>query len=266
MQIEKDGQLMIGHNIVDVIIAPPDKPQASLILEAASILNKDPYETRLLLTGEIPKIVAHYESTQEAELIAKRLKGLGLVAIVCNDEKLRVPSSSSFTAHTLNLGDKEVTFWDKTGQTRKLVSKDVFLILKGRIRAYTGKGVTKTRMKFNLPATLLIGGFPVWSKVKEETKDASVEEQHFVSLYGQMSPEPIIEILESYFDFSPLGSKIAPSSSTNLNTLTVELRNAFPKALFDDRLSSRTQGIEIELNSKLIYLYYQAVSNPNLST
>ncbi len=153
---------MIGHDIVHVLIAPPDKLQISLIMEAASILNKDPYEIRLLLTGNIPKLIAHYRSTQEAELVTKRLKALGLVVVVCSDAELRESSSTRFRAHTLKSGDKEVTFWDKAGQMRKIESKDVFLILKGRIQTYIDKEVTKTRMKFNLPATLLTGGFPVW--------------------------------------------------------------------------------------------------------
>ncbi len=264
---------MIGHDIVHVLITPPDKLEIRLIMEAASILNKDPYETRLLLTGKIPKLIAHYQSTQEAELITNHLKALGLVAVVCSDTQLRESSSTRFRAHTLSLGDKEVTFWDKTGQMRKIEPKDVLLILKGRIQTYSDKEVTNTRMKFNLPATLLTGGFPVWRKVKEKTKDTSKEVGYFVRLYDQMSLEPRVEIFENYFDFSSLGSKIAPSSFTNLNSIIAELRNAFPRAVFDDRLiqplgmslSSVTQGNEIELNCKLTYLYYQAVSSLNSS-
>jgi peptidyl-tRNA hydrolase len=259
---------MVGHDIVHVLIAPPDTLEINLVKEAASILNRDPYETRLLLSGKIPKIVAHYQTVQEAELIAKRLKTLGLVAVVCSDMELREFPSGRFRAHTLRLGDRDVTFWDKGGQTKKLETKDVFLILEGRIHTYTDKEVTNTRMKFNLPATLLTGGFPVWSKVKEKTKGTSVEVGYFVRLYDRMSLEPRVEIFENYFDFSSLESKIASSSFINLDSIIAELRNTFPRAIFDDRLAkpfgtsmaSATQGDEIELNCKLIYLYYQAVS------
>ncbi len=265
---------MIEHDIIHVLVTPPDKLQISLVMEAASIINKDPYETRLLLTGKIPKLIAHYQSLQEAELIAKRLKALSLVAVVCSETELRESVSTRFRAYTLVLGGKEVTFWDKAGQMRKIEPKDVFLILKGRIQTYTTKEVTKTRMKFSLPITLLTGGFPVWRRAKDKTNDTSIEVGYFMKLYDRISLGPRVEISENYFDFSSLGPKIAPSSFTNLNSIITELRNAFPQAIFDDRLvqplgtslSSTTQGDEIELNCKLIYLYYQAVNSLSSST
>jgi hypothetical protein len=260
---------MVVSDIMHVLIAPPANIEINLVKEAASILSKDPYETRLLLSGKIPKLIAHYQSIQEAQLVAKHLKALGLVVVVCSDTELHKPPSAGFMPHTLKLGDREVTFWDKSGQMKKLEAKDVFLLLKGRFQTPTDKEVTNTSIKFSLPATLLTGGIPVWRKVKETTKNTFIEEGYFVRLYERMSPEPVVEIFENYFDFSSLGSKLSPSSFTNLNSIIAELRNAFQKAAFDDRLvesigtsmSSDTQWDDIELNCKLIYLYHQAVIN-----
>ncbi len=260
---------MVASDIVHVLVAPPDNIETNLVKQVAVIINKDPYETRLLLSGKIPKLIAHYQSTQEADLVAKRLKTLGLVAVVCSDMELHKSPSAGFRAHALRLGDRKVTFWNKAGQTKIMESKDVFLILRGKLQTLTDKEVTNTRMKFNLPVTLLTGGFPVWSKVKETTKNTLIEEGYFVRLYDRLSLEPVVEIFENYFDFSSLGSKIAPSSFTNLNSLIAELRNTFPRAVFDDRLvqpsgtsmSSATQWDDVELNCKLIYLYHQAVSS-----
>ena len=259
---------MVANDIVHILVAPPDTLETNLVKEAAGILKKDPYETRLLLSGKIPKLIAHYPSTQEAELIAKRLKALGLVAVVCNDGELRKSPPTMFSAHALRLEDGEVTFWDKGGRMIKMESKDVFLILKGKLQASTGKEVTKTSSKFNLPATLLTG-VPIWRKVQETTKETAVDAGYFVRLYDRMSLEPRVEIFENYFDFSSLGSKIAPSSLINLNRIITEIRDIFPQAVFDDKLvqpsgisiSSASQEKDVELNCKLIYLYYQAVNN-----
>ena len=106
---------MVANDIVHILVAPPDTLETNLVKEAAGILKKDPYETRLLLSGKIPKLIAHYPSTQEAELIAKRLKALGLVAVVCNDGELRKSPPTMFSAHALRLEDGEVTFWDGSG-------------------------------------------------------------------------------------------------------------------------------------------------------
>ena len=248
--------------------APPDNIETNLVKEAAGILKKDPYETRLLLSGKIPKLIAHYQSNEEAELITKRLKTLGLVAVVLKDSELNESPSIRFRAHALKLGDGEVTFFDKGGQQNKLESKDVFLILKGKLQLSNDKDVTTTRMKFNLTATLMTGGIPVWRKVKETTKGSSKEVECFVRIYDRISSEPRVEFFENYFDFSSLGSKIAPSSLVNFNSLITELRTVFPQAIFDDRLtqpsgsssSSDKPVRDIEMNCKYIYLYHQAVS------
>ena len=258
---------MIANEIVHILVAPPYNLETALIKEAAEILNIDPYATRLLLSGKIPKLIGRYQSIAEAELIVKRLKTLGIVAVALKDRDISESPLTRFRAHALKLGDSEVTFSDKGSQQVKLESKDVFLILKGKLQPSNEKDVTITSLKFNLTATLMTGGIPIWRKVKETTRGTANESGYFVRIYDPISTEPRVEFFENYFDFSSLGSKIAPSSSVNLTSIITELRTAFPQARFDDRLtqpgtsiSSDKPGREIELNCKFIYLYHQAVS------
>jgi hypothetical protein len=262
------GKLMIANEIVHVLVAPPDNLEANLVKEAAKILNKDPYATRLILCGKIPKLIGRYESIEEAELITKRLKTLGLVAVVVKDNDLTESPLTRFYAHALKLGNRETAFFDKAGQQIILESKDVFLILKGKLQLSNTNEVTTTSLKFNLTATLMTGGIPIWRKVKETTKGTSNEASYFVRIYDATSPEPRVEFFENYFDFSSLGPKIAPSSLVNFNSIITELRTVFPQALFDDRLtqpsgtsmSTDKPERDTELNCKFIYLYYQAKS------
>jgi hypothetical protein len=259
---------MAGYNIVHVAIAPPDILEASLVERVAAIIKKDLYGTRLLLTGKIPRIVAHYQTIQEAGSIAQSLRATGLVVIVCSDSELRKPSSVSFRAHTLKLGEREVIFWNKAGEEKKLKAENVFLILKGTMQTYTEKEATNTRLKLNLPATLLAAGIPIWRRSKEEAKGLSSQTECYLRLYNRTSPEPTMEILQYDFDYSFLGTKMSTSSLANLNTIITELRDVFPQAIFDSRLtdpvethapSVKSRG-EIDINCKLIYLYHQAVS------
>ena len=259
---------MAGYEIVHVAIAPPDRLEANLIKKVAALVDKDLYGTRLLLAGKIPRIVAHYNTVQIAELTAQSLKALGLVAIVCKDSELR-KSSQSYRAHTLKFGEGEVLFWDKGGKTRRIKSRNVFLLLNGRMQTYTETEVTRTRMKFSLPATVLTGGIPIWRRAEEKTKDLSLQTEYFVRLYDQELPEPSVEILQYDLDYSFLGAKMASSSLANLSTIVAKLRDIFPHAVFDDRLTepfgvglpSTTPRDNIEINCKLIYLYHQAVSD-----
>ena len=261
------GDLMIVNEIVHILVAPPDILETALAKEAAEILNIDSYATHLLLSGKIPKLIGRYQSIAEAELIVKRLKTLGLVAIVLKDSELAESSVTRFRAHALKSGNSEVIFFDKGGQQNKLESKDVFLILKGKQQLSNEKDVTITSLKFNLTATVMTGGIPIWRKVKETIKGNLNEAGYFVRIYDPISTEPRVEFFENYFDFSSLGAKIAPSSSINLDSIITELRTVFPQARFDDRLtqpgtsmSSDKPVRDLELNCKFIYLYHQTVS------
>jgi hypothetical protein len=257
---------MASYEIVHIAIAPPDLLAADLVNKVAVIINKDLYGTRLLLSGKIPRVVAHYQTFQAAESAAQSLRRLGLVSIVCQDSELRKLSLTGFRAHSLMLGQGEVTFCTKGGEARTIKAENVFLILNGITQTRTEKEVTTTKMKFSLTSTLLTG-VPIQHKVKEKTMGTSVENEYFIRLYDRKSSEPDVEIFQYNFDYSFLGKKMAPSSLVNLNTTVTELRNTFPQAVFDDRLTKVFQvdapsgvvGDDTEVNCKLIYLYYQAL-------
>jgi hypothetical protein len=253
-----------------ILVAPPETIETKLIKEAAAILQKDPYDARLLLTGKIPKIIAKYPTIEEAESIAKQLVALGLTAIVVYDQKPGESPITRLVAHGLQFGEGTVTFRDKGNQLVKMETKDVFLILKGRFSISAEKAVTTTKMKLNLSATLMTGGLPVFKKVQETTGKTSVEMGYFVRIYERLSEEPRVEFFENTFDFSSLGQDIAPSSSTNINTIIAKLRALFPGIIYDDRLTQPSvinrdidrQTHDIELNCRYLYLYYQSVQRP----
>jgi len=259
---------MAEYDIVHVAVAPPDTLEEGLARTVAGIIDKDLYGTRLLLAGKVPRIVAHYKTVPEAESIAQSLRALGLVAIVCNDSELRNISAVRFMAHTLEPGGGEIIFRDKAGRVKKVKAEDVFLILSGTRQTHAEKKAAKTKIKLNVPATLLTGGIPIWRKTKEEIKDMSVKTEGFVRLYDRTSSEPCVEILQYDFDYSFLAAKSAPSSFTNLNAVITELRNTFTQAVFDDRLmqsygadvSADAAGSKAEINCKLVCLYHKVLS------
>ena len=110
---------MTVNEITHVLVVPPDNLETNLVKETAGILQKDPYVTRLLLSGKVPKLIGRYQNIAEAERIVKRLKELGLVAIALRDSELVESSLTRFHAHALKIGDKEATFFDKAGQLER---------------------------------------------------------------------------------------------------------------------------------------------------
>ena len=143
---------MAEYEVVHVAIAPPAMLEEELVKKVAAIIAKNPYETRLRLTGRIPKIIANYDTMQTAESAARSLRELGLVVIVCTDSELR-KYSPRYKAHTLKFEEGAVLFWDRSGQTRRIESSDAFLIINGRMQTCTETEVTKTVRKLNV-ATL----------------------------------------------------------------------------------------------------------------
>ena len=253
----------MANEVMHIAVAPPTNLDANLVRSVATVINKSPSYTRFLLAGEVPKVIAHYESIQIAETIIQNLRELGLVAITCKDSELR-QFPRTFKAQTLEFREKEVLFRDSAGREKNIVGNNVFLILVGRIETSVEVETTKPKTKFSLTRTLLAGGIPMWHKVDEKTIAQSIQAEYFARLYEPESPVPSVEVLQHHLNYSFLGAKVAASSSTNFGAVVLRLREVFPQAIFDNRLvkssalttSSRRVGEDMEINCKLIYWFH----------
>jgi len=258
---------MAGYEVVHVAVAAPNIPDPEIVKKVATIVNKDPYQTRLLLSSGFPKLIAHHPSLQEAESTARNLTDLGLVAFVCQNSELRKPSKV-FIVHTVEFLNGEAVFLNTGGQTKIIKSADVFLILKGVLQISAEGETTETERKINWGATLLLGGIPIRRKVKERVSATIFREEPAVRLYGHESSDPAVQMLQHDMAYSFLGAQMASSSAANFNTVVAKLRDLFPRAIFDDRLmkSSGSESLsakasdDLELNYKLLYLYYKTKS------
>ena len=255
--------LVADSEVTHVAIAPSSNTDADFIRSVAAVLNKTPYDTRLLLAGEIPRIVAHCENIQMAESTVQRLRQLGLAAIACRDSELR-HSSQGFKAQTLEFSEKHVLCRDTGGHEKRIGQDDVFLILEGKTGTLVEVETTKRQSKFSLTRTLMAGGIPIWQKVDQKSTARSVQVEHLVRLYDRKSSTPGVEILQHQMNYSFLGEKMTASSATNFATVVLKLRDAFPQAVFDDRLM-KPLGVtpdpsavrqDADTNCKLIYLFH----------
>jgi hypothetical protein len=254
---------MADSEVIHVAIAPPPNLDTYLVRSVAAVINKSSYDTRLLLAGDIPKILAHYDNAQTAESIARNLRDLGLAAIACRDSELRQPSQG-FMARTMEFREKEIVFRNIAGQEKRTGQDDVFLILQGKMEALVEVETTKSKAKFSLTRTLLAGGIPIWHKVDEKTTARSVQAEYFVRLYNRQSASPSIEILQHHTDYSFLGAKVATSSLANFRAIVQKVQETFPQALVDSRLlkpllvTPHPSQVwqDVDTNCKLIYLFH----------
>jgi hypothetical protein len=256
---------MTDYELMHIAVAPPANPDENLVRSVATVINKSSYDTRLLLAGKVPKVIAHYDSTQTAESVTQNLRELGLVAMACKDSELRrLPQT--FKAQTLEFGEKEVLFRDSAGSEKRVVENNVFLILVGRMETSVEVETTKTKTKFSMTRTLIMGGIPMWQRVDEKTIAQSIQTEYFARLYDRKSPDPGVEILQQHMNYSFLGAKVAATSFTNFGTVVLKVREIFPQAIFDDRLTkpsvltTSSSREVIEINCKLVYLFHLITS------
>jgi hypothetical protein len=252
-------------NIVHLAIAPPHALEAELVQTVAAVIHKDPYGTRLLLSGKIPRLAAHYQTLQEAELAAQVLRALGLLVIICRDSELRRSARDNFRASNVIFGERDVRFRNINGKERIIGSENLFLILKGKWQTQAEEETIKTQTKLNLPLTLLAGGIPILRKTKPKPQSQMAQVECFLRIYDKIAPEPVVDIIQHELDYSFLGDKKDAYSLTNLNSLVTMLREKYPQAIFDDKLTA-SLGIDmpfanpaedITIKCNLLYLYYR---------
>ncbi len=263
---------MSVYDVVHVAIGPPAVLDEELVKKVSEIIGKNPYETRLRLAGKMPKTIANYDTKQQGESTIKSLTELGLVGIIFMDSELRKPWQI-FRARSLKFEEQAITFCDRSGQARRIEASELFLILAGRVQAYTDTDIIKTTRKLNVSATLLTGGIPITKKVKEKTTTRSFQTENFIRIYGRTSPEPVVQIPQHDFDYSFLGTEMVSSAAANFSSAIRKIREAFPGAIFDDSLmeplgaAMRADMVQdsFESNCKLIYWFHQAVINASTS-
>ena len=254
------------HNIAYVAVAPPKTLSADLLKRTASLVGKEIVDTRLRLAGEIPRIIAAYPNADTADSIAQSLRDAGLVAFVCRDYELR-NHPASFMAHTMRSGEKKGIFWDRRGAEVIIEAGDAFLIIRGRIPSTTKEKPPTTKMKLNVPATVLTGGIPIMRRVTEKTARESFQAEDFVKIYDRRSSDPRVEMSRNHINYSFLGPELTPSTPANFNIVVTKLREWFPLAVFDERLTGRFKtdvpaagpAEALEISCKLIYGCHLAI-------
>jgi hypothetical protein len=258
--------------MVYVAVAPPKTLGGDLVKRAACLVGKETVDTRLLLAGEIPRIIATYPNADTADSIAQGLRDAGLLAFVCRDSELR-NRLASFVAHSARSGEREVIFWDRRGGEVKVDAGDAFLIIRGRMQSTTQEKTSVTKMKLNVPATVLTGGIPIMRRVTQKTTKESFQAEDFVRIFDRRSADPRVEMFQNHVDYTFLGPELTPSTPANFKIVVRKLREWFPLAIFDERLIGRFRtdvpasgpAEALEINCKLIYLCHLATERRGCS-
>lgn len=252
--------------LVHVAVSPPKTLDGGLLERVASLTGKEIPDARLLLVGEMPRIIASDPDPDRANAIAQGLRQAGLVAFVCKDSELR-NRSAGLAAHMASFEERGVLFRDKRGGEVRIEAGDAFLIMRGRGQSPVQEKSSTTKMKLNVPATLLTGGIPIMRSVTQSATKESFRAEDFVRVFDRRSSEPRVGMSQNHVDYAFLGPELTASTPANFNIVVTRLRQWFPLAIFDERLTrphksdvpASGPGEALEINCRLIYLGHQAM-------
>lgn len=255
-------QQIDGPPQVYVAVLPPASPGPGLVAAVANVVGKSPAATRLLLAGRIPRILAVFGNRTEARSVVEGLRLLGLNALMFGADELRLPSKI-FAAHALKIGESSVGFLDRGGGSTTMYSGGASLIIRGNADSREEVQRTTTKMKLNLPATLLTGGIPVRRKTTEKTVEISTSTEAYLRIYYRKPAPDCVQIRQHDFDYSCLGPDMGPASLTNFSRLVEKISLAFSRATYDDRLTkaftvdvpSATAWEKVDIACRLILFF-----------
>jgi hypothetical protein len=261
---------MIENELIDIIIAPHDKPYDELTQKVAIILNQDLYHARMLLSSKYPRIIAQTADINRAKDIISKMDTLGVVSFLFKNTELHKPLRL-FKVSSLEFSGHNIIFKDKNNQIFSLEGDNILLILKGILKTTKIEEVTRKVKKLNFTATLLTGGIPIGKTIKQRTSESTITYEGFIRVLGRNTMDPCLEIRQYSFDYSCLETDMSTSSLQNINLIARKMAERFPSAVFEDksnRLLSHNSAPNysdenIDIESKLTYLYYHKIKSNN---
>ena len=127
---------MIQEDNFHIVVMPPASPSLDLIQKVSEIVHQPEHQIRLLMAGRFLRILGHCATESEAVESADLLVKLGVPAFHISDTELRRQSDGSFAAHTLEIGQGDLIFFNKAGERKTVAESDVFLIIAGKTQPH----------------------------------------------------------------------------------------------------------------------------------
>jgi hypothetical protein len=128
-------------------------------------------------------------------------------------------------AHTVKSGERGVTFLDKVGGEAFVEASEAFLIIRGRVQSSVREKVQTTKIKLNVPMTLLTGGIPILRRVSRTANGELIRADDFVRIYDRKSSDPRVEMRQNHMDYAFLGPDLTPSTPVNFRLVRTDPQN-----------------------------------------
>jgi hypothetical protein len=213
----------------NVVIGPRARAELSPeeIAEAASLLRLDASRLTEMIESRRALPLARTSSTEEVELISKRLGALGLAVEVFTDEVLS-KQPARVRALALDDDDALVCHAGPDAEPRRLRWSGIALLVTGRIVTKRVE-VAERQAKLSSRSRIV--------EARELATDEAV-----LDIYATDDREDGFRVMADSFDYSCLGASKRLLARDNFNALVESLRARAPHAAFDDEYA-RLRGL-----------------------
>ena len=223
---------MVQH----VAIIREDGPLPERAHALAAALSCAVVEARQRLVAT-PSVVARVPSAERARELVARLEAAGFAALAFD------PETSPFMTRRLHvrsfeLRNDRVCVTPRSGDVVEVPFDAVRLIVRGTQTATEVEEKTVTSKKFNPALAVATGGLVMRTSKSAQVKNTSDSMVGFIHVYATSGPPLVFS--EFNLDFRGLGDALETSRILNMRVLLASLREAAPRASFDERLMRRT--------------------------
>ncbi|MCU1267176.1 MAG: hypothetical protein JWM21_3494 [Acidobacteria bacterium] len=217
-----------GYNCV-LIKSPVEELSDQSMAEAARLLRLAVADLTRIIQSARPMPVARAATQEEAALIERNLRALGLETIIVSDEALALEASPPRRLRTIEVLEDNLVLLPTSGEGKTIAWSDINLILSGRL--FIRQVETKERKRRGAEKQIL--------DARETMNDEAV-----LDIFAE-SHDGGWRILANNFDFSCLGERKALLASENFTILTRLIRERAPQAEPDDSYHGLRRTLEL---------------------
>ena len=197
--------------------------------KVANLLCLSVDDVRRIFARERPLPLARAATLDEASLIERKLRDLGIETVIVSDSELGLEASPPRRVRALDLSETEVVAYRSAGaETERILWSEVALVTTARL--FVRQVEIRERKSRRAENEIL--------DASEITTDEAV-----MDLYTQR-PDGGWRIAANSFDFSCLQSRKTLLAAENFSTLINTIRECAPQAEFDDSYNTIRRALE----------------------
>jgi hypothetical protein len=209
----------------------------ALAVRLAAVLGRTLLEARSRVSQPEggPSVLATFSERPAAEAYAEELRSRGFAVLVLPPEAVET-EKDRFLVRSFELGPDALTARSRQ-EGIEVPWPEVRLLLRGVVRMERKRTQTVQRRELSLGRAVMTGGLMVTKPVKETKSEVQVENEGFVHLYPAAGPPLVFR--QTDLNYAGLGSGLQPSMAANFARLVAALREASPRAVYDERLATQ---------------------------